>query len=114
MSDTKKFLFLDTADAVPCAPAEPCTAEHEDEPCPCCEASLSQLIAIIRDCGQDPVIQLSGYLITEDPTYLPDGTNADGMTARGLARRVGRDKLLTTLIELYIRYCPDAAPSSAL
>ena len=98
MSDNQKFLYLDPSDAS--------AAEHEDALCACCEASLSELIAIIRDCGQDPVTQLSGYLITEDPTYLPEGT-----AARAIARRVGRDQLLTTLIELYIRYCPSVSPS---
>lgn len=95
MSDTNKFLYLDPAETTP-APAG-----REDAPCPCCEDSLTELIAIIRACGQDPATQLSGYLITEDPTYLPEGTNA-----RAIARRVGRDKLLTTLIDLYVRYCP--------
>ena len=91
MSDTNKFLYLDPAETTPA------TSGQEDAPCPCCEDSLTELIAIIRACGQDPATQLSGYLITEDPTYLPEGTNA---------RRVGRDKLLTTLIDLYVRYCP--------
>lgn len=104
MSDTQKFLYLDPSDAV--APTPTAAAEEVDAPCACCEASLSELIAIIRACGQDPVTQLSGYLITEDPTYLPEGTHA-----RAIARRVGRDELLTTLIQLYIRYCPAAAPS---
>ena len=98
MSDTTKFLYLDpTESAATSAPAE-----QEDTPCPCCEASLNEIIDTIRHSGQDPVIQLSGYLITEDPTYLPEGTNA-----RALARRVGRDKLLATLIELYLSACTD-------
>ena len=95
MSVTNKFLYLDPAD-------EPTTEKAEEaEPC-CCEASLTELIAAIRDSGQNPVTQLSGYLITEDPTYLPEGT-----AARGIARRVGRDKLLATLIELYLNRCTD-------
>ncbi|MBR6781792.1 MAG: IreB family regulatory phosphoprotein [Clostridia bacterium] len=103
MPDTTKFLYLDHTDTAP--------ATHEcASPCPCCEASLTELISIIRDCGQDPVTQLSGYLITEDPTYLPEAANANGITARAIARRVGRDKILTTLIELYLSSCP-AAPS---
>ena len=101
MSETTKFLYLDPA-------AEAPVAEPEDAPCACCEASLNELIAAIRSCGQDPVTQLSGYLITEDPTYLPEGT-----TARSIARRVGRDKLLETLIELYLSSCT-AAPSEKL
>ena len=102
MSVTNKFLYLDPA-------YEPAAEKAvESEPC-CCEASLTEIIDNIRHSGQDPVIQLSGYLITEDPTYLPEGTNAQGITARAIARRVGRDKLLTTLIELYLSSCP--APS---
>ena len=103
MSDTNKFLYL-TSTGTPAA--DPSAIDLANMPCQCCEASLSELSGIIRECGQDPVTQLSGYLITEDPTYLPDGTNA-----RAIARRVGRDKLLTTLLELYIRSCPTSAPS---
>ena len=65
------------------------------------------LIAAIRECGQNPVTQLSGYLITEDPTYLPEGVSSRGVSARSIARRVGRDKLLATLIELYLNSCTD-------
>ena len=68
MSVTNKFLYLDPAD-------EPAAEKAvESEPC-CCEASLTDLIAAIRECGQNPVTQLSGYLITEDPTYLPEGVS---------------------------------------
>ena len=105
MPDTTKFLFLDHTNTIP--------ATNEPSPCSCCEASLTELISIIRDCGQDPVTQLSGYIITEDPTYLPEAANESGVTARAIARRVGRDKLLTTLIELYLSSC-SATPSEGL
>ena len=88
MPNTTKFLYLDPA-------GEPAAKAPEAELSN--EAALSELIDAIRHSGQDPVTQLSGYLITEDPTYLPEGTNA-----RAIARRVGRDKLLATLIELYL------------
>ena len=101
MKDSGKFLYLDPADGSSPTPAAVASAGEEGCPCECCEDSLTELIAIIRSSGQDPVTQLSGYLITDDPTYLPEGTHA-----RAIARRVGRDKLLETLIELYIRYCP--------
>ena len=100
MPDTTKFLYLDNISS----PAD----TETPAPCSCCEASLTELIAIIRECGQDPVTQLSGYLITEDPTYLPEAANEGGVTARSIARRVGRDKLLTTLIELYLSSCSAA------
>ena len=60
--------------------------------------TLASLVHIIRDCGMDPVTQLAGYLTTDDPTYLPDTDHA-----RLLANRIGRDKLLKTLIELYLQ-----------
>ncbi len=100
MKDSGKFLFLDTADANPPSQTAVSPAAEEGCLCECCEDALSALISIIQQSGQDPVTQLSGYLITEDPIYLPEGTEA-----RAIARRVGRDKLLETLIELYTRYC---------
>ena len=59
--------------------------------------TLATLVRIIRECGLDPVTQLAGYLMTDDPTYLPDSDHA-----RALADHIGRDKLLETLIELYL------------
>lgn len=109
MKDSGKFLFLDTAGANPPQQTAVTPAAEEGASCPCCENSLTELIAIIRKSGQDPVTQLSGYLITEDPIYLPEGTEA-----RAIARRVGRDKLLETLIDLYIRYCPATGTPSDL
>ena len=98
MSVNNKFLYLEPTET---------PAEHaeEHEPSRCCEASLTDLISAIRESGQNPVTQLSGYLITEDPTYLPEGTTPEGTNARSIARRVGRDKLLATLIELYLSAC---------
>ena len=64
----------------------------------CAADTLSSLVRLIRDSGMDPVTQLAGYLTTDDPTYLPDIGHA-----RLLADRIGRDKLLETLIELYLK-----------
>ena len=59
--------------------------------------ALDELLRIMREGETDPVAQLAGYFVTEDPTYLPAEHHA-----RGLARRVGRDKLLKALIEQYV------------
>ena len=59
--------------------------------------ALDELCSIMQEEGMDPVVQLAGYLVTEDPTYLPTEHSA-----RALARRVGRDKLLRVLIEQYV------------
>ena len=59
--------------------------------------TLAELMRIIQANGQNPITQLSAYLIADDPTYLPESDQA-----RALARRIGRDKLLETLIRLYL------------
>ena len=58
---------------------------------------LDELTRAMEDCGQDPATQLAGYLITEDPTYLPDCN-----CVRNLARHMGRDDLLGALIREYL------------
>ena len=49
--------------------------------------------AMIKD-GDDPVKQLSGYILSEDPTYI---TELDD--ARKIIRRLDRDDILAMLIE---------------
>ena len=98
MPDSRKILCFDTPRAT--VPGHSVPSEPTYEIDPGSSDVLADLICAMKACGQDPVTQLTGYLITEDPTYLPEGTNA-----RALARRVGRDKLLATLIELYLNSC---------
>ncbi len=59
--------------------------------------ALSNLVRMMEEEGLNPVTQLSGYIIAEDPTYLPEEADAHALT-----RRVGRDKLLSVLIEVYL------------
>lgn len=94
MSDSPKLLFFDPNDAPPrhsSVPSDEMLA-HGDA-----ARTLSMLVEIIFSCGQDPITQLAGYLMTDDPTYLPDSSHA-----RAIADHIGRDKLLETLIELYL------------
>jgi uncharacterized protein (UPF0297 family) len=74
-------------------PAAPARDESETDG----KQALDELVRIMQGEGMNPVVQLSGYFVTEDPTYLPAEHHA-----RGLARRVGRDKLLQALIEQYV------------
>lgn len=53
--------------------------------------------AIIKD-GGDPKTQLSGYILSEDPIYIPD---IDG--ARGRICRLDRDDILDELISDYFK-----------
>lgn len=89
----KKILYLNhvqpRAHVMPEAPARD---ESEADG----KQALDELLRIMREEGMNPAVQLAGYFVTEDPTYLPTEHHA-----RALARRVGRDKLLRTLIEQY-------------
>ncbi len=58
---------------------------------------LSVRDAIIKS-GADPAKQLSGYILSEDPIYIPD-TNG----ARSTVRRLERDDILTALITEYFK-----------
>ena len=47
--------------------------------------------------GYNPINQLAGYVLTEDPTYITNYKNA-----RGMIRRIDRDELLNTLVKSYL------------
>ncbi len=48
--------------------------------------------------GYDPISQFAGYILSEDPLYIPDWENA-----RGVINHVERDDLLMLLIEYYFK-----------
>ena len=47
--------------------------------------------------GHDPIMQLVGYLISGDPTYITSHNNA-----RSLIMKVERDELVEELLKVYI------------
>ena len=47
--------------------------------------------------GYNPINQIVGYLLSEDPTYI---TNHNG--ARALIRKIDRDELLRQLVKNYL------------
>ena len=47
--------------------------------------------------GYNPVNQMVGYILSEDPTYITTHNNA-----RNLIRRIDRDTLLQTLVKYYM------------
>lgn len=51
----------------------------------------------LREKGYNPINQLVGYILSEDPTYITTHNNA-----RSLIRRVDRDTLLQTLVKFYL------------
>ena len=59
-------------------------------------AILLEVYKALLEKGYDPITQIVNYIISEEPTYI---TNYNG--ARGLIRKVDRDKLLTVLVKNY-------------
>ncbi len=51
----------------------------------------------LHENGFDPVRQIVGYIISEDPAYIPDYDNA-----RTLLSKIDRDTLLTEIVSSYI------------
>ena len=47
--------------------------------------------------GYNPINQLVGYLLSEDPTYITTHNNA-----RALIRKVDRDELMRVLVKSYL------------
>ena len=47
--------------------------------------------------GYNPINQLAGSVLTEDPTYITNYKNA-----RGMIRRIDRDELMSALLKEYL------------
>ena len=58
---------------------------------------LREVIAAMREKGHDPVVQLAGYLLSGDPTYITSHRNA-----RNLIRGFERDRIIEDLITLHV------------
>ena len=51
----------------------------------------------LKEKGYNPVNQIVGYLLTEDPTYIPNYNNA-----RSMISKLDRDELLQELVRCYL------------
>ena len=51
----------------------------------------------LKEKGYNPVSQIVGYILSEDPTYITTHHNA-----RSLIRRIDRDELLEELVQFYL------------
>ena len=65
------------------------------------EAEMKRILCSVYDAlsekGYNPINQIVGYILSEDPTYITTYNNA-----RSLIRRVDRDELLSTMVKNYI------------
>lgn len=51
----------------------------------------------LREKGYNPINQIVGYILSEDPTYITTYNNA-----RSVIRHIDRDELLQVLVKTYI------------
>lgn len=58
---------------------------------------LTTVYEALRQKGYNPINQIVGYILSEDPTYITTYNNA-----RSLIRHVDRDELLQLLVKSYL------------
>ena len=59
--------------------------------------TLTLVYDALKEKGYNPINQIVGYILSEDPTYITTHNNA-----RSLIRRVDRDELLQVLLKSYL------------
>lgn len=67
--------------------------DKEDE----MKKSLLTVYDALREKGYNPVNQIVGYILSEDPTYVTTHNNA-----RSIISKIDRDDLLETLVRSYL------------
>ena len=63
------------------------------------KAILSSVYQALQEKGYNPINQIVGCILSEDPTYITTHKNA-----RALIRKVDRDELLQTLVRYYLNH----------
>jgi uncharacterized protein (UPF0297 family) len=58
---------------------------------------LNIVYEALKEKGYNPVNQIVGYILSEDPTYITNYNNA-----RALIRHLDRDELLQSLVRSYL------------
>lgn len=58
---------------------------------------LTAVYQALQEKGYDPINQMVGYILSEDPTYITNHKNA-----RALICRIDRDELMGALVKHYL------------
>ena len=61
------------------------------------KAILSDVYRSLSEKGYNPINQIVGYLLTEDPTYITNYSNA-----RSMICKIDRDELMQVLVREYL------------
>ncbi|MGN1193930.1 MAG: IreB family regulatory phosphoprotein [Acutalibacteraceae bacterium] len=59
---------------------------------------LTTVYEALVEKGYNPINQIVGYILSEDPTYITTHNNA-----RSLIRKIDRDELLQELVRTYLK-----------
>ena len=59
--------------------------------------TLKEVYDALQEKGYNPINQIVGYILSEDPTYITNHNNA-----RSLIRHIDRDELLEELLKNYL------------
>lgn len=59
---------------------------------------LTAVYEALVEKGYNPINQIVGYILSEDPTYITTHNNA-----RSLIRKIDRDELLQALVRSYLK-----------
>ena len=60
--------------------------------------TLQEVYNALKEKGYNPINQIVGYILSEDPTYITNHRNA-----RSLIRKIVRDELLNLLVRNYLK-----------
>ena len=58
---------------------------------------MKEVYSALKEKGYNPINQIVGYILSEDPTYITTHKNA-----RSLIRKVDRDELLQQIVKNYL------------
>ncbi len=58
---------------------------------------LMTIYKALKEKGYNPINQIVGYILSEDPTYITTYNNA-----RSLIRHIDRDELLQSMVKSYL------------
>lgn len=58
---------------------------------------LGEVYTALKEKGYNPISQIVGYLLSEDPTYITTHNNA-----RSLIRKLDRDELMQALVKNFL------------
>ncbi len=61
------------------------------------KATLTKVYDALKEKGYNPINQIVGYILSEDPTYITTYNNA-----RSLIRHIDRDELLQAMVKAYL------------